>query len=236
MLIYEAVNDRIGAVELIDFMGSDMDILNAARVSFNNDRLSIDVNGMTLKDERLIRYLLVNKHTSPFEHCVLKFHFVVPLFVRSQLHRHRTWAYNEVSRRYTSENLQFYIPNILYEQHESNKQARKDDAPIYTIPTSLGKATIPVVEYLRDTATFALNRYDRLIEAGVAREQARMVLPQNLYTRYYGTVNLHNFMHWLKLRDHPHAQWETQQVAKAARQLVTNIFPVTMKIFNELQG
>ena len=118
----ELYGDGIGKVEYVAHMGTDLTIVNSARVSFGKHKEELDE-----KDRKLIRYLVDHKHTSTFEHNVATFRFVVPLFVRSQHHRHRTWSYNEISRRYTEENLQFYEPQQFRTQHNSNRQASNVD-------------------------------------------------------------------------------------------------------------
>jgi thymidylate synthase (FAD) len=105
---YDLYNDGIGSVEYVDHMGNDTTIVNAARVSFGQHKEVLDA-----KDEKLIKYLIKNRHTSTLEHNTITFRFTVPLFIRSQHHRHRTWSYNEISRRYTEENLQFYEPEFF---------------------------------------------------------------------------------------------------------------------------
>jgi thymidylate synthase (FAD) len=114
--------DNKGSVEYITHMGSDLTIVNAARVSFGAEKEQLDE-----KDIKLINYLMQHNHTSPFEHCSITFRFVVPLFIRSQHHRHRTWAYNEISRRYTSVDMKFYSPKEFRTQHKSNRQASNDE-------------------------------------------------------------------------------------------------------------
>mgnify|MGYP003133278462 CR=1 FL=1 len=106
--------DKIGAVEYVSHMGSDLSVVNAARVSFGAEKEEVDE-----KDIKLINYLMAHNHSSPFEHCTLTFKFTVPLFIRSQHHRHRTWAYNEISRRYTSVDINFYEPNEFRTQQDS---------------------------------------------------------------------------------------------------------------------
>ena len=110
--------DQIGSVSLVAHMGTDLTIVNSARVSFGNTKTELND-----KDRRLIKFLVKHKHTSTFEHNVVTFKFVVPLFVRSQHHRHRTWSYNEISRRYTEKNMAFYLPSEFRTQHRSNRQA-----------------------------------------------------------------------------------------------------------------
>ena len=112
--------DNIGYVEYVDHMGSDLTVVNSARVSFGKHKETLNE-----KDERLISYLVKHRHTSTFEHNLVTFRFTVPLFVRGQHHRHRTWSYNEISRRYTDVNIQFYEPEAFRTQHKSNRQASK---------------------------------------------------------------------------------------------------------------
>ncbi len=114
----ELYEDGIGSVEYISHMGSDLSIVNAARVSFGSEKEELDD-----KDKKLINYLVKHNHTSPFEHCAITMRFTVPLFIRSQHHRHRTWSYNEISRRYTSVDMEFYEPSEFRTQHKSNRQA-----------------------------------------------------------------------------------------------------------------
>lgn len=211
-----------GFVSLVSSMGNDSSVVNAARVSLNNDSTEPDIT----RDRKLIDYLLRNGHTSPFEHVVFTFHVKCPMFVRSQWMRHRTWSFNEVSRRYTSEDIDFYIPSELRRQAESNLQASTDEIITEiisgeTVSQSLSSITYGAVEY-----------YHLLLDIGVAREQARMVLPQNMYTRFYATVDLHNLLHFIKLRDSEHAQFEMREYASSVRKLITEIVPITMDVWS----
>jgi thymidylate synthase (FAD) len=213
--------DNKGSVEYITHMGSDLTIVNAARVSFGAEKEQLDE-----KDIKLINYLMQHNHTSPFEHCSITFRFVVPLFIRSQHHRHRTWAYNEISRRYTSVDMKFYSPKEFRTQHKSNRQASNDEL----INPVLNSSYTAIGFELADNAvemhhTRSMGLYNALIDSGVCREQARGVLPQNLYTEYYGTANLHNLLKFVSLRIHEGAQWEIQQVAKACLQIAKEHFP-----------
>ena len=213
--------DNKGSVEYITHMGSDLTIVNAARVSFGAQKEQLDE-----KDIKLINYLMQHNHTSPFEHCSITFRFVVPLFIRSQHHRHRTWAYNEISRRYTSVDMKFYSPKEFRTQHKSNRQASNDEL----INPVLNSSYTAIGFELADNAvemhhTRSMGLYNALIDSGVCREQARGVLPQNLYTEYYGTANLHNLLKFVSLRIHEGAQWEIQQVAKACLQVAKEHFP-----------
>ena len=167
-----------------------------------------------------------HNHTSPFEHCSITMRFVVPLFIRSQHHRHRTWAYNEISRRYTSVDMKFYEPREFRTQHKSNRQASNDELVNPVLNSSYSGIGF---EYAASAVslhnTRSVNLYKALIAGGVCREQARGVLPQNLYTEYYGTVSLSNLLKFIALRLHEGAQWEIQQVAKACLQIAKQHFP-----------
>jgi len=224
--------DGIGAVEYISHMGTDLTVVNAARVSFGTEKTDLDE-----KDIKLINYLAKHKHTSPFEHCAITMRFVVPLFIRSQHHRHRTWSYNEISRRYTGVDMRFYEPEEFRTQHKSNRQASNDelinpdmnDASNYILPVPAYRAS----EAVKNHNARSLALYDDLISRGVCREQARGVLPQNLYTEYYGTANLHNLIKFIGLRAHSGAQWEIQQVAKACLKISEKHFPESVRAFSK---
>lgn len=134
-------------------------------------------------------------------------------------------CYNEISRRYTSDEIQFYYPPCWRTQSKNNKQMSDEDFQSEELDWMV-----------REHCEISYARYQRMIEAGVAREMARMILPQNLYTQYYGTVSLHNACHFLKLRLHPHAQWEIQRVAWAMKEIMRGLYPETMKIWEELNA
>ena len=224
----EIYGDGIGRVDLVEWMGSDLTIVNSARVSFGKHKEALDG-----KDKRLINYLVKHRHTSTFEHNVATFRFVVPLFVRSQHHRHRTWAYNEISRRYTDVNIKFYEPHGFRTQHESNRQASNADELID-----------PQIEWDNTTAQQAVMQhhekslalFNTLIAAGVCREQARGVLPQNMYTEYYGTVNLNNLLKFIDLRTHEGAQWEIQKVAEACLEIAEGLWPVAVGAYRRAKN
>ncbi len=223
--------DGVGSVEYISHMGTDLSVVNAARVSFNVEKEQVDE-----KDIKLINYLMQHNHTSPFEHCAVTMKFVVPLFIRSQHHRHRTWAYNEISRRYTSVDLRFYEPSVFRTQHKSNRQASEDtliDPDMSDTRWSLPTLHWSASKAVRDHHSKSVNLYERLLEKGICREQARGVLPQNLYTEYYGTVNLHNLLKFVSLRVHEGAQWEIQQVAKACLKIAEIHFPHSVTAYRK---
>ena len=230
-------HDDIGSVDYIDHMGSDLTIVNSARVSFGVQKSSLDG-----RDRKLINYLIKHKHTSTLEHNVVTFKFTVPMFVRSQHHRHRTWSYNEISRRYTDKDMRFYEPKAFRTQHESNRQASNPDELINP-PTSTnsGLGLVPTsVETAATAIQFhhinSLKLFNKLIDVGVCREQARGVLPQNLYTEYYGTVNLNNLLKFIDLRTHMGAQLEIQKTAEACLEIATDLWPIAVSSYRKIRG
>ena len=225
-------NDNIGYVELIDHMGTDLTIVNSARVSFGVSKDSLDD-----KDLKLINYLVKHKHTSTFEHNVITFRVMAPLFVRSQHHRHRTWSYNEISRRYTDYNIQFYEPKQFRTQHVSNRQASNTEGLIDPLIDSKGIAGGQCASYLvhmQNTKCLAL--YEKLVKSGVCREQARGVLPQSMYTEYYATTNLNNLLKFVSLRTHSGAQWEIQKLAEGMLQIASSIWPVAVGTYIKINS
>ena len=160
----ELYGDGIGKVEYLSHNGTDLTIVNSARVSFGVEKEELDA-----RDKRLIKYLIKHRHTSTLEHNNLTLRFTVPLFVRSQHHRHRTWSYNEISRRYTDVNLQFYEPKLFRTQHESNRQASNADE-LNNPVLSCGSDCDEMVEMHHQ---MSLDLFNRMIDAGVCREQAR---------------------------------------------------------------
>jgi len=173
--------DGIGKVELVEYMGSDLTIVNSARVSFGVEKDSLDE-----RDEKLIKYLINNKHTSTLEHNVMTFKFT--------------------------------------EQHKINRQASSEESALRQDSNKF---------VFEGAARTALVAYNELLCNGVSREQARMILPVNLYTEYYGTVNLNNLFKFIKLRNHPHAQHEIQVVARACLNIAAGLFPVALDSWNK---
>jgi thymidylate synthase (FAD) len=223
--------DGIGTVELVDYMGNDLTIVNAARVSFGKHKDILDE-----KDEKLIKYLVHNRHTSTFEHNVATFRFTVPLFVRSQHHRHRTWSYNEISRRYTDVDIRFYEPKVFRTQHTDNRQASNIDDlgdPIINPDAVHGGQSVSYMVMHHHLNSLQL--YKKLIKSGVCREQARGVLPQNMYTEYYGTCNLNNLLKFIDLRIHEGAQPEIQKVAKAVLEIIAELWPTAVDSYGDVR-
>ena len=217
-------DDGIGKVDFICSMGDDRTVVNSARVSFGKE-----VEEISEKDKKLINYLIKHRHTSTLEHCTITFRIKVPLYIRSQHHRHRTWSYNEISRRYTEVNLEFYEPKAFRTQHKSNRQASNAEELINPV-LSCGSDCDEMVSLHHQTS---LDLFNRMIEAGVCREQARGVLPQNLYTEYYATTNLNNLFKFIDLRTHEGAQWEIQQLANGMLEIAEMCFPVTVEAWKE---
>lgn len=219
-------DDGIGSVSLVDYMGTDITVVNSARVSFGTHKSELD-----RRDKRLIKYLIKHRHTSTLEHNLITFKFVVPLFIRSQHHRHRTWSYNEISRRYTDKDLRFYNPKVFRTQHESNRQASNEEELINPV-LSCGSGCDEMVGLHHQAS---LDLFNSMIEAGVCREQARGIIPQNLYTEYYGTVNLNNLLKFIDLRTHEGAQWEIQKVAEACLEIAADLFPITVNAYRNIR-
>jgi thymidylate synthase (FAD) len=227
---YYLYNDNIGSIELVDYMGSDITVVNSARVSYGVHKKELDN-----KDKKLISYLIKHKHTSTLEHNIATFRIKVPLFIRSQHHRHRTWSYNEISRRYTEFNMEFYEPESFRTQHKINRQASNNELINPNIIskeiTTLMSADVPVFtlsEAVKYHHNQSINLYNRMLDLGVSKEQARGVLPQNLYTEYYATANLNNILKFVGLRSHEGAQWEIQKLSDYMLELIRGIWPVVV--------
>jgi thymidylate synthase (FAD) len=240
----ELYGDGIGRVDYVNHMGDDLTVVNSARVSFGVEKEELDG-----RDKKLINYLIKHRHTSTLEHNLITFRFTVPMYVRSQHHRHRTWSYNEISRRYTDVNIKFYEPQAFRTQHKSNRQASNAEELIDPeITTSVfnedgskweGFFTdqeVKSTNLVKEHHEQSLDLFNQLIEAGVCREQARGVLPQNLYTEYYGTVNLSNLLKFIDLRTHEGAQWEIVKVAEACLEIATDLFPETVGAYRRIRN
>ena len=224
---YYLYDDNIGSIELVQSMGEDITIVNAARVSFGVHKDVIDE-----KDKKLIGYLIKHKHTSTLEHNIATFRIKVPLFVRSQHHRHRTWSYNEISRRYTDSNIEFYVPKKFRTQHSSNRQSSNTDElinPDIQVDAwcGLGNAYEVYSEHCEES----LKLFNKLLQKGVCREQARAILPQAMYTEYYATANLNNILKFISLRTHSGAQIEIQKLALSMLKIITELWPEAVSNF-----
>lgn len=210
-----------GFVKLIDFIGGDERAVLSARVSFD----------MTLKgeekDKKLIEYLLKHQHLTPFEHCIFQFHIKCPIFVARQWMRHRWGSYNEVSARYTEVKDEFYIPEKFRTQDIKNKQGSIETNEL---------DNKDLIEKYKSAVENSYKVYKYLLNKGVAREMARMVLPVSQYTQYYWTVNARSLLNFLTLRLDQHAQYEIREYAKAIVSIFEEKMPWTWECFNKIHN
>lgn len=207
-----------GFVTLVDKMGSDLTVVNAARVSFNKQS-QYDENGcLTSKDEKLIRYLAKHKHWTPFAHVMLTMHIKAPLSIRTQFFKHKVgFVENEVSRRYVSDDPEFMVPSFRYAPEGSMKQGSGD-----YLDTDTHNRAYLVYEHTMEVVS---NAYKSLLRLGVAPEQARFVLPQSTMTEWYWTGSLAAYARFVHQRSDKHAQREIQDYAWA----VSSVIPPTMQ-------
>lgn len=219
-----------GFIEIIDHIGSDLTVVNSARVSFGKRKTEFDDS-----DRKLVKFLAKHKHWSPFRHLVIQFHLKAPEFVMRQWYKHvvgietsssyatKDHAWNEISGRYVPVK-DFYTPVNWRKQSDDNKQASEGSID----------NQIAAGEIFNECMETILDSYQRLLELGVAKEQARTVLPLNQYTEVYWTASFQAIANFIDLRDEPTAQWEIRQYAIAMREMVMDIYPETMKIWFEV--
>lgn len=203
-----------GFVRLVDTMGDDAAIVQAARTSYGEGT-------KTPSDDRsLIRYLMRHWHTTPFEMCEMKFHMQMPVFVARQWIRHRTANVNEYSARFSIVPDLWYAPSVerLGRQSETNKQGTGEAFPLNVAER--------YVADISEVSEGAFSVYKNIVEDGMSRELARIILPQNAYTQWYWKCDLHNILHLLRLRCDPHAQWEIREYAAAVAGMVAERFPL----------
>lgn len=206
-------------VRLVDCMGDDSSIVQAARVSYGSGT-------KTPSDDRgLIRFLMRHRHTTPFEMVDFKFHIRAPIFVARQWMRHRTASVNELSARYSVMDTGYFLPERLREQAKTNKQCSGDvlDGDEFLILKQ------------KASCDLALHTYDELLRKGCSRELARAHLPQSMYTEFYWKINLHNLLHFLKLRLGPTAQKEIRDLAWKVAEHVNEVVPVTWEAFEDFE-
>ena len=214
-----------GFVRVIDYMGDDAAICQAARVSYGKGTKSVQ------NDTGLIRYLMRHWHSTPFEMCEVKLHVKLPVFVARQWIRHRTANVNEYSARYSILDREFYIPapEHLAAQSVINNQGRGEALS--------GEEADRVLRYLKDDSARAYDHYEEMIgqdgQQGLARELARMNLPANIYTQWYWKVDLHNLFHFLRLRADAHAQYEIRVYADAICDVVKDWVPAAYGAFED---
>ncbi|WP_353276645.1 FAD-dependent thymidylate synthase [Wolbachia endosymbiont (group A) of Agelastica alni] len=210
-----------GFIRVMDYMGSDSAIVQAARVSYGKGTKQIS------QDEALIKYLMRHHHTTPFEMCEIKFHVKLPIFVARQWIRHRTANVNEYSARYSILDNEFYTPKPeqVAKQSDNNKQGS-------------GEAFDPdtskeIIDSLTNDSNSVYSHYEKFIEQGLAREIARTNLMLNYYTQFYWKIDLHNLLHFLKLRADKHAQYEIRVYAEVMLDIIKKWVPLSYNAFVE---
>ena len=220
-----------GFIEVVDSLGNDLTVVNAARVSFGKRKEVYDKS-----DERLVRYLAKHKHFSPFRHLQVQFHIKAPEFVMRQMYKHvvgiettsnsstKDHAWNEISGRYVPVE-DYYYPEIWRKQSEDNKQASAGQLD----ELQQKRMALCYSDYMKSVE----HTYDKMISAGMAKEQARIVLPLSQYTEVYWTASFQAIMNFIELRDETTAQWEIQQYAKCLKEMMYDIYPETVKIWSD---
>lgn len=208
-----------GFVKLIEFMGGDRRAVDAARVSFGS------VSKGEALDKKLIEYLLAHGHFSPFEHSVFEFHIKCPIFVARQWMRHRIASYNEISARYTEVHDEFYFPAAFRAQDRSNRQGS-------LASSSLDQKKLLAIYDKAIKSSYA--SYKELLDAGAAREMARMVLPVAQYTQFYWSINARSLLNFISLRADSHAQWEIRRYAEAIQEMFRAKMPWTWEAYAKL--
>jgi len=211
-----------GFVRLVDYMGGDESIVQAARVSYGKGTKTVN------EDRGLIRYLMRHMHTTPFEMVELKFHVKLPIFVARQWIRHRTANVNEYSGRYSVMKDEFYVPDQqeIHYQSAVNKQGRRSE----DVPAELRQR---VLDILASSQQQMYAEYEQMLESDIARELARINLPLSLYTEWYWKIDLHNLFHFLRLRIDPHAQYEIRVYAEAMAEMTKRVVPLAWEAFED---
>jgi thymidylate synthase (FAD) len=200
-------------------MGDDLDVVNAAKVSFAKESKEFDDNSV-----RLIKYLAKHKHMSPFGHCFASFHVKAPIFVARQLVKHKFLRWNEVSRRYVDDEPEFYVPDVWRGRSADKKQGSDGVVKLEGVDEQI----------VDDYAAEALTAYQVLLEAGVAPEQSRMVLPQSTMTEWWWSGSLDAFADMCNLRCKPDTQYETRLVANQISDKMRELFPVSWQALRGL--
>lgn len=203
----------------MEFLGGDRAVVQAARVSVGQGLKTPE------KDRRLINYLMKHEHGTPFEHAVFKFHVKAPIFVAREWFRHRIASYNEISQRYVEVGDEFYVPDRLRKPSKGNKQASEfADFPYEE----------EILSKIEEAYRYVYTLYREMLDRGVARELARIVLPLGIYTQFYWTVNARSLMNFLRLREAPDAQWEIRQYAKVILKVFREKMPWTAEAWEKL--
>ncbi len=222
----EEVLDQ-GFLEILDKLGNDLTVVNSARVSFGKRKTEY-----TDGDRKLVKFLVKNKHWSPFRHIIVQFHIKAPEFVMRQWYKHvvgiettsssmtKDHAWNEISGRYVPV-TDFYKPTNWRAQSENNKQASEGSIENQDEATKIFDGIMQSI----------VGSYEKLLELGVAKEQARLILPLNQYTEVYWTASFQAIMNFIELRDEDTAQWEIRQYAIAMKKMMMELYPETTKIW-----
>ena len=228
MNVKETVLDK-GFIEVLDYIGDDLTVANSARVSFGKRKKTYDKS-----DERLVTYLAKHKHFSPFRHLVVQFHIKAPEFVMRQWYKHvvgiettssyptKDHAWNEISGRYVPIE-EYYVPSIWRQQSEDNKQASAGEIDNQEEAAQKYRDALQVINY----------HYKSLLDLGVAKEQARVLLPLAAYTEVYWTASFQSIVNFIELRDEPTAQWEIRQYAQTLKRIMIDIYPRTVNIWSK---
>ena len=218
-----------GFIEDVDSLGNDLTVVNSARVSFGKRKTKFDKS-----DERLVRYLAKHKHYSPFRHLQVQFHIKAPEFVMRQWYKHvvgietssssstKDHAWNEISGRYVPVE-DFYVPEVYRAQSEDNKQASEGEVEIQSDAQKLWM----------DAHWYVVGFYNDLLEMGMAKEQARAILPLSQYTEVYWTASFQAVMNFIELRNEKTSQWEIQEYAKVLLEQMKEVFPKTTELWSE---
>jgi len=229
--LYKKILDS-GFIEVVDHLGTDLTVVNSARVSFGKRKETYDS-----KDRFLVKYLAENKHYSPFRHLIVQFHVKAPEFVMRQWYKHvvgietsssypaKDHAWNEISGRYVPVS-DFYTPGEWRKQSDDNKQASE----------GLIDNQAEAKKIFHDTMNEILSNYEKLLQLGIAKEQARIILPLNQYTEVYWTASFQAIMNFIDLRDDDHAQLEIREYAIAIKECMFELFPETSKVWFEVHG
>ena len=228
MNVKETVLDK-GFIEVLDHIGDDLTVANSARVSFGKRKNKYDKS-----DERLVTYLAKHKHFSPFRHLVVQFHIKAPEFVMRQWYKHvvgiettssyptKDHAWNEISGRYVPVE-EYYVPSIWRQQSEDNKQASAGEIDAQEKASEKYHSALQIINHY----------YNSLLNLGVAKEQARVLLPFAAYTEVYWTASFQAIMNFIELRDEPTAQWEIRQYAQTLKRIMFDIYPRTVNIWSK---
>lgn len=215
---YFVLDDNIGYIKLLDYMGTDNTIPRVARISFDN----FEANKTEEQDIRLLKRLWKDKHNSPFEMCELMFEVKCPIFVARQWFRHRTGSFNEHSGRYSQMPNEFYLPKQLYNQSQTNKQMSGE--PVENIKN------MHLTSIMKHHFDECFILYDKLINDGVSREMARIILPLSVYTKFIWKLNLRNLTNFLQLRLAKDSQFEIRAYANAILEIIEPIYPRVIEL------